>query len=766
MKASPDVNTAVEQASQMAFESKHKYVTTEHILLALLSNNQLIKILEHYGIVLPPLRKDIASYIENLPVYTGPDDRYSLQKTIALDRVINRAYTTALFSHRNYLAVTDVFISILSESETHSSYFLKKHGIIKEDFVNYLADLLQQANSSSGSARKAGVKMGNSESKSALDEYCTNLSALAKSGKIESVIGRDSEIADICQVFARKNKSNILLVGDPGVGKTAAVEGFAKKINEGAVPNYLKNHTVYSLEVGKLLAGTQFRGQFEGRVQNILEELVEKKKSILFIDEAHTVQGAGNSGHGGTDFANMIKPYLSKGDLKVIASTTWEEYSKSFEKDRALMRRFYKIALNEPTPELAKEILMASKSSYEKFHKAKISAETVDTAVDYSVRYMADKKLPDKAFDLIDSACARQRQKNKKKISITKGNILFEVSKLTGISIENLDMKQSAFNIESIENKIKSRLFGQDTAVNTVLEYVYVAKAGLNKPNKPIGTFIFTGQTGTGKTEFAKTLAECLNMKLNRYDMSEYQERHAVSRLIGAPPGYVGYDDGNLAGGLLIKDIKQNANSILLFDEIEKAHPDISNLFLQLMDEGTITSSSGDKVNAKNCIIIMTTNLGASDNEKNTIGFNTPLERTGAEDTAYAEFFKPEFRNRIDAVCKFNALSESTKRKIVVKFIDELDQQLKLQNVSLLLDEEAIDFLLEKGFTTKNGARPLARTIDREIRVPVSKMLLFNKPDPGSIAKVFVNNGSITITMIPPKQPARVTATEDLSVPV
>ena len=417
------------------------------------------------------------------------------------------------------------------------------------------------------------------------------------------------------------------MVGDPGVGKTAIAEGVALKIHLEKCPSYLKDYTVYNLEVGTIIAGTQYRGQFEERVKEVLEALIEKGNCILFIDEAHTIKGAGAGGGGGTDFANILKPYLSKGALKVVASTTWEEYTESFEKDRALMRRFYRITVDEPTPKVAKEILSATMQYYEKFHGASITPEAVNSAVDLSVEYQRDKRLPDKAFDLIDSACARQRRMENTNPYITSELIVAELSKSTGIPMDQLEQRPEENNITDIESKIKSRLYGQDSAIGKVLDRVYVSKSGLRAHDKPIGVFVFTGPTGTGKTELAKQLSAELHMKLLRYDMSEYQERHSVARFIGAPPGYVGYEDGNLGGGLLIKDIERNPNSIILFDEIEKAHPDVSNILLQLMDEGYVTSSNGKVADARNTLVIMTTNLGAEEAEREPIGFILPNVR-------------------------------------------------------------------------------------------------------------------------------------------
>ena len=460
------------------------------------------------------------------------------------------------------------------------------------------------------------------------------------------------------------------------------------------------------------------------------------------------MKGAGAGGQGGTDFANMLKPYLGRGKLKVIASTTWEEYNESFEKDRALMRRFYRITVDEPTPDLAKKILSGTAKYYEEFHNATISPDAITSSVDLSVRFMTDKRLPDKAFDLIDSACARQRRMETKNPCITKELIELECSKMTSIPLDQIsDTAKKGSNIESAVDKIKSKLYGQDLTVDKVMEKVYVSKAGLSTGNSPVGVFLFLGPTGTGKTELAKQLSNNLTMDLLRYDMSEYQERHSVARFVGAPPGYVGYDDSNLGGGLLIRDIERSPNSIVLFDEIEKAHPDVTNVLLQLMDEGYITASNGKRVDARNTIIIMTSNLGASEMEKNSIGFGS-LEKTGEDDKALQEFFRPEFRNRIDAVCKFEKLNSITKRKIIIKFVQELQNQLQEKGIGLSIDEPSVDFLLDRGFNEKMGARPVARTIDRLLRVPISKEIVVDSSLKGCKIKVRVDKNGLLLKII------------------
>jgi ATP-dependent Clp protease ATP-binding subunit ClpA len=738
LRFSKEIDALLERASQLATKSKHRYVTTEHLLLIMLRDETFRNALIEFGVQVSDMEKEVENFVSKNSILATDATTPTQQKTQALDRILNRAFTQVLFSGRNQLNIFDIFISIMTENNTHSSYFIMKYGIKKDELISFLGE---------NYAKKLRTQEQEFYYERILEEFCINLNEEAAAGKIDPVIGRDTEVDDICQVFARRNKSNVLIVGDPGVGKTAIAEGIANRLVKGNVPKYLKDHIVYNLEIGTLLAGTQYRGQFEERVKEVLDALIKKGNTILFIDEAHTMKGAGTGGQGGTDFANMIKPYLSKDKLKVIASTTWEEYTKSFELDRALMRRFYRIDISEPTPKMAKKILSLTAKYYESYHDASINPDAIESAVDLSVRYQANKRLPDKAFDLIDSACARQRRMEVNKPVITKELIFFELSKMTDIPLDQLDQDKSENSLIDVEEKIKEKLYGQDKAIETVLERVYVAKAGLRKIDKPIGVFIFTGPSGVGKTELAKQLSQTLSMKLLRYDMSEYQERHSIARFIGAPPGYVGYDDSNLSGGLLIKDIERNPNAILLFDEIEKAHRDVVNVLLQLMDEGFITSSNGKCVDARNTIVIMTTNLGAEANEQNNIGFGRDFVRTGEEDAAMKQFFRPEFRNRLDAVCKFNPLDELSKRKVVIKFVTELEEQLREKKLSMHVDELSVDYLLKKGFDSRMGARPMSRTVDKLLRIPISKRLLLDKISNCKI-KVRVVNKKLLIKFI------------------
>jgi ATP-dependent Clp protease ATP-binding subunit ClpA len=526
-------------------------------------------------------------------------------------------------------------------------------------------------------------------------------------------------------VLARRFKSNVLMVGDPGVGKTCIVDGLAQELVAGNVPEFLKDHEVWSLEVGTLLAGSKYRGEFEEKFKAVIAALEAKKKCILFIDEAHTMRGAGSGSNSSLDFANMLKPAITKGSLKVIGSTTWEEYYDSFEKDRALMRRFYRLSIDEPDTATTEQILIGLSPRLETFHNVLIETDAIMSAVEFGNRYIHDRKNPDKAIDLLDAACARERVKDAGTIKVTRDQIMAQVSRVTSVPMDRLQNERSAKIVE-LDSNIKQKLYGQDAAVDSVLERVYINFSGIGQDKKPIASFLFLGPTGTGKTELARLLADNLDMKLLKYDMSEYQERHTVSSLIGAPPGYVGFDDSNVSGGKLISDISKSPFAVLLFDEIEKAHPDVVNIMLQMLDEGKLTGANGKSVDLKNTIIIMTSNLGARDSEANNIGFGS-FEKTGEDDKALKEFFRPELRNRIDQIVKFAKLDTLAIKKVVVKFVDELKTSLLAKGIRLNLSERAVDTLADKGYDSKMGARPLSRKIDELIRVPLSKKILFDR---------------------------------------
>jgi len=712
----PEIEVIINAAGDNAKKYNHEYVTLEHLLYAIVTYKPFNELLTKFGVDTNSLILDINTYHANADYLVSKDVDVNPKKTHALERTFNRALTQVLFSGRNYMQVIDLYLSLMGETNSHAAFFLLRHGIDRAKFLEFYKEHYQE-----NAGRKNATKQRATE---VLKEYCEDLTEQAREGKIDPVIGREFEIEEITHVLAKRNKSNVLMVGDPGVGKTAIAEGLARKIVHGEVPEYLKNFTLYNLDIGTLLAGSKYRGEFEEKLRDVIKALNVKGNCILFIDEAHQMRGAGAGSGSNVDFANMIKPALTKGRIKVIASTTWEEFTQSFEKDRALMRRFYRLTVDEPTPAVAKDILRGLRKHFEEFHGGTIEDDAIDSAVDLSVRYQSDKKLPDKAIDLIDTACAKAKI-NFVDWTVNKTNIIETLSKFTKLPVEQIANTEGSKAISNLEISIKERLFGQDSAVDNVLEKIYVSRAGLKAINKPIGSFLFTGPTGTGKTELAKLLTENLGMKLLRYDMSEYQEKHSVAKLIGAPPGYVGYDDGNLGGGLLISDIEKNPNAVILFDEVEKAHPDVMNILLTMMDEGIVTSSNGKKADCRNCIIIMTSNLGAADNERNNIGFARSLERTGEDDKAVKEFFKPEFRNRMDAVCKFNKLDKMSMKKIVIKFINEMNELLSDRNMRVRPTDTMIDHLIEQGFDSKMGARPLNRKINELIKVPLSKKILF-----------------------------------------
>ena len=716
LQTNPEIDYIVTEATELARSFNHEYVTLEHVFLSMIRFDPFKDLLAQFGADVVSLDAELEAYLiqaTNLIV-----DEQEPKKTHALERVFNRAFTQVLFSARTHIELMDLFLSIHAESNSYAHYFMVKYGLDR-------AKLVELYNKNYKSDARKSIATTNRADK-VLEHYCDNLNCQATEGKIDPVIGRAEELNDIVEILARRNKSNILMVGDPGVGKTAIAEGLALSIVTKTVPEYLHDYTVYNLDIGSLLAGSKYRGDFEEKIQEILGALNVKGKCILFIDEAHQMRGAGAGSQSSVDLANMIKPALSKGKIKVIASTTWEEYTQSFEKDRALMRRFQRVTIDEPSPTVAKEILRGLKLNFETFHGGNIHDDAIEAAVDLSVRYQTDKKLPDKAIDLIDACCAKNKIKHTI-WSIGRRDIINAISRITKIPVDQIGVQQNndVKGIDYLEHRIKDRLYGQDRAVDTMLEKIYVSKAGLKSINKPIGNFLFLGPTGTGKTELAKLLSETLGMKLLRYDMSEYQERHTVAKLIGAPPGYVGYDDGNLGGGLLISDIEKNPNCIILMDEIEKAHPDVSNVLLQMMDEGSITSSNGKKADCRNAIIILTSNLGAADNDRNTIGFTTALEREGEDDRAVKDFFKPEFRNRLDGIVKFTKLDQLSMRKIVNKFINELNELLLDKQLRVRLTEQAVDELVKNGFDSKMGARPLQRKINEFIKVPLSKKILF-----------------------------------------
>ena len=713
--SNPEIEYIVEQAVKLARERRHEYVITEHLLLSMLRHAPFRRAVEKFGAEVDLMDQEVDAYLNSLANLVSTKENLQPKKTQTLERLFNRANVQVMFTGRRALTLLDLYLSIMSETNSHAHYFLLKYGIKTREFVDFY-----QKNHLTNSAA-----MDQQQATEILTEYCTDLTAHAREDRLEPLIGRTTELEEMIAVLARRFKANVLMVGDPGVGKTCIVDGLAQEIVAGRVPEFIKGHEVWSLEIGSLLAGSKYRGEFEEKFKAVIGALEAKKNCILFVDEAHTMKGAGAGSQSSLDFANMLKPAITKGSLKVIASTTWEEYYESFEKDRALMRRFYRLSIDEPDTATTEKILIGLSPRLEQFHNVMIDTEAMTAAVELGNRYIHDRKNPDKCIDLLDAACARERVKDAGQITVTRELIEAQVARATGVPVDRLQNSRST-KILDLESNIKQKLYGQDAAVDAVLERVYINFSGIGNETRPMASFLFLGPTGTGKTELAKLLATNLDMPLLKYDMSEYQERHTVSSLIGAPPGYVGFEDGNVGGGKLISDISKTPFAVILFDEIEKAHPDVSNILLQMLDEGHITSSAGKRVNVKNCIIIMTSNLGSRDNENNNIGFGSH-EKTGEDDKALKEFFKPEMRNRIDKICKFVKLDTLAIKKIVVKFVDELKTSLAAKQIRLTLSEAVVDMLVVKGYDSKMGARPLSRKIDELIRVPLSKKILFDR---------------------------------------
>ena len=616
----------------------------------------------------------------------------------------------------------------MSEKRSFAHYYIQQAEIDKEKFADYLSSDVAEAGEEEPQTGQA---------ERALRSFTTNLNDAVKKNKVDPVIGRIDELENVALALGRRSKSNVILVGDPGVGKTAIAEGLAYNIVKGAVPEFLKEYTVYNLDISAMLAGSKYRGDFEERFKLVLKALEKKGKTVLFIDEAHMISGAGSANNSANDLANMMKPALSKGNIKVVASTTWEEYRKHFEKDRALMRRFQRISVDEPTAEMSVQILKGIKKYYEQHHNVKIKDDAIQAAIKLSVKYQTDKKLPDKAIDLIDCACSRFNLKSADERVVDEAAIQFELSKMVNMPAEAI-AEQESENLAHLEGQLNQEVYGQPEAITEIVDKILVSRAGLKPENKPVGSFVFMGPTGTGKTETAKALAKHLGVKLVRFDMSEYQEKHSVSKLIGSPPGYVGFEEN---AGLLITKIQESPNCVLLLDEIEKSHPDVSTILLQMMDNGFITGSNGKVADCRNLILIITTNAGASDAEKNTIGFGEQ-EQTYS-DKALKKFFAPEFRNRLDAVVTFGKLTKETMIKIVGKFMVEVREQVKDKAIKIKITDEAIDWLIEKGFDKKMGARPLQRVIDKEIKRPLAKRMLFGDLKNGGILNIGVVDNNL-----------------------
>ena len=734
VEPSGDLQKVFDRAVNSAKQWRHEYVTLEHLLYAMLDDTKFSNILKGYGTEPEDIKNHLKTYLDNkLEGIKMTHSKFKPKKTVSVERVLNRAFTQVLFSGRSNIDLTDVFLSLLSESKSWAYYYIMESGINKEKFQDYKHSEIEELYEDEIDA---------SETKRALNKYTTNLNSEVKKKKIDPVIGRIDELNQIALTLGRRMKNNVILVGDPGVGKTAIAEGLAFNIVNETCPAFLKGYEVYNLDIGAMLAGSKYRGDFEERFKMVLNGLKKKGKTVCFIDEAHNISGAGaGGGQNSNDLANLLKPVLTKGDLKVVASTTWEEYRKYFEKDRALMRRFARISIDEPDKHTTLEILAGLKKYYEEFHNATITDEGIEAAVKLSIKYQPDKKLPDKAIDLIDLACSRYnlKEQNADRI-VDEEQVQFELSKQVKMPVENIAEKESS-NLANLSKNLKANVYGQDHAIEQVVDKILVAQAGLKRDNKPIGSFVFMGPTGCGKTELAKQLAEQLGVKLVRFDMSEYQEKHAVSKLIGSPPGYVGFEENT---GLLITKLQENNNCVLLLDEVEKAHPDVSQILLQIMDEGTVQGNNGKAANCKNIVLILTTNLGADQLDKNVMGFNAS-KTTDYDDKEMKKFFAPEFRNRLDATVVFKKLAKEVLMKIVGKFMVDLKVMLKEKNVAIELTNEAIDYLVEHGYDDKMGARPMQRLIDDKIKKDLSKELLFGKLKQGGKVKVSADKKGIVL---------------------
>ncbi|NLS06827.1 ATP-dependent Clp protease ATP-binding subunit ClpA [Rhizobium sp. P32RR-XVIII] len=748
---SPSLEKALHQALTFANERHHEYATLEHLLLALIDDADAAAVMGACNVDLDALRKTLIEYVDNelSNLVTGYDE--DSKPTSGFQRVIQRAVIHVQSSGREEVTGANVLVAIFAERESHAAYFLQEQEMTRYDAVNYISHGIGKRPGSSEVRSPRGAEDGEPDSKpsasrggeeetgakkqqDALKAYCVNLNEKAKSGKIDPLIGRNAEVSRTIQVLCRRSKNNPLYVGDPGVGKTAIAEGLAKRIVEGKVPEALADATIFSLDMGTLLAGTRYRGDFEERLKQVVKELEEYPGAVLFIDEIHTVIGAGATSGGAMDASNLLKPALSNGAIRCIGSTTYKEYRQFFEKDRALVRRFQKIDVNEPSIDDAIEIMKGLKPYFEEYHHLRYSNDAIKTAVELSARYISDRKLPDKAIDVIDETGAAQMllPPSKRRKLITEKEIEATVATMARIPPKTVSKDDEAV-LANLEQELRSVVYGQDTAIEALSTSIKLARAGLREPNKPIGAYVFSGPTGVGKTEVAKQLASSLGVELLRFDMSEYMERHTVSRLLGAPPGYVGFDQG----GLLTDGVDQHPHCVVLLDEIEKAHPDIYNILLQVMDHGALTDHNGKKIDFRNVILIMTTNAGASEMAKAAIGFGSS-KRTGEDEEALNRLFTPEFRNRLDAIIPFAALPTAVIHKVVQKFIMQLEAQLSERNVTFDLQEDAIDWLAEKGYDDKMGARPLARLIQEVIKKPLANEILFGKLKKGGVVNVKV----------------------------
>jgi ATP-dependent Clp protease ATP-binding subunit ClpA len=732
-----ELEVSLHMAFVEARQKRHEFITVEHLLLALLDNPTAAEVLRACGANMDELRKNLTQHIAEQTPRIAADREVDTQPTLGFQRVIQRAILHVQSSGKKEVTGANVLVAIFGEKDSHAVYFLQQQGIARLDVVNYISHgITKTPQAHQGKAEQEADQEGQAEtSNSPLDNYTQNLNALALAGKIDPLIGRDKELERVVQTLCRRRKNNPLLVGEAGVGKTAIAEGLARRIVEGNVPDLLAKCTVYALDMGALLAGTKYRGDFEQRLKAVLKQLVDNPNAILFIDEIHTVIGAGAASGGTLDASNLLKPVLSTGQLKCIGATTYNEYRGVFEKDHALSRRFQKIDVVEPSVDETVEILKGLKSRFEAHHSVKYTANALTTAAELSARYINDRHLPDKAIDVIDEAGAAQRiaPKAKQKKIIGKPEIEEIIAKIARIPPRSVSTDDRSA-LANLDRDLKAVVFGQDQAIDALAAAIKMARSGLGNPQKPIGNFLFSGPTGVGKTEVARQLAYCMGIELIRFDMSEYMERHAVSRLIGAPPGYVGFEQG----GLMTEAITKKPYSVLLLDEIEKAHPDIFNILLQVMDHGTLTDNNGRKADFRNVVIVMTTNAGAESLARSSMGF-TQNKQTGDEMDAIKRMFTPEFRNRLDAIISFRSLDHDIIMRVVDKFLMQLDEQLAEKKVEATFTATLREHLAKKGFDPLMGARPMARLIQDTIRRALADELLFGKLQHGG--KVTIDIG-------------------------
>lgn len=753
---SRNLEHTLHRALIVANERQHEYATLEHLLLALTEDQDAMAVLRSCGISLPDIKEQLGQYLDTELAYLkNTEDPEEAKPTTAFQRVLQRAAIHVQSSGREEVTGANVLVALFSERESHAVYFLQEQDMTRFDAVNYISHGIAKVpghDVDSKTPKGADETQDDSESKTgheALDAYCKNLNQKAKDGKIDRLIGRSKEVDRTIQILCRRSKNNPLYVGDPGVGKTAIAEGLAKKIVEGDVPEVLAETVIYSLDMGALLAGTRYRGDFEERLKAVLKELEKIDDAVLFIDEIHTIIGAGATSGGAMDASNLLKPSLSNGALRCVGSTTYKEYRNHFEKDRALVRRFQKIDVVEPTIDEAIEILKGLKVYYQDHHNVEYTDEAIKAAVELSAKYIGDRKLPDKAIDIIDEVGAAQMlvPADQRKKIIDLAEIEDVVAAIARIPTKSLT-KDDKTSLRNMERDLKTLVFDQDPAIDTLCDAIKMARAGLRDADKPIGCYLFSGPTGVGKTEVAKQLSLTLGVDLARFDMSEYMERHAVSRLIGSPPGYVGYEQG----GLLTDKIDQNPHCVLLLDEIEKAHPDIFNLLLQVMDYGKLTDNNGKTIDFRNVILIMTTNAGAAEMARAPVGFNREM-RVDEDSEAINKMFTPEFRNRLDAIVPFKALTQETVAKVVDKFIAQLEAQLTEKNVSILLTDDARECLAELGYDPAMGARPLGRVIQEKIKKPLAEELLFGKLVHGGVVNIDAKKGELIFDIESDKKP-------------